>query len=156
MSTARKVVEVTPLQVALMGAIAAERDRRQKASGLDMADFLDTQEYQALAAVGRIVEGYLDTAPDAPTVNHEAEVRAAATHDTASELRANVRDLERKAADQRDQFVAAGCIIAALVRQLDSHGAVVPYLPNIPAAQQSAAMRMLAAVGLDCNGRRVA
>jgi len=66
MSGARKVVEVTPLQVALMGAIAAERDRRQKASGLAMGDFMATREYQALAAVGRIVEAYLDTAPEVP------------------------------------------------------------------------------------------
>lgn len=47
-------------------------------------------------------------------------------------------------------------IIAALVRQLDSHGAVVPHLPNVSPRQQSAATRMLAGVGLDCNGRRVA
>ena len=96
----------------------------------------------------------LTEAPERTT--HEAEVRAAADHDTASELRANVRDLERKAADQRDQLAAAGSIIAALVRQLDGYGAIVPHLPNIPAGQQSAATRMLAGVGLDCNGRRVA
>ena len=86
---------------------------------------------------------------------HEAEVRAAADYDTASELRANVRDLERTAADQRDQLTAAGCIIAALVRQLDSHGAIVPHLPNLPPGLQSTAMRMLRGVGLDCNGRRM-
>ncbi len=55
-----------------------------------------------------------------------------------------------------DQLAAAGAIIAALVRQLDSYGAIVPHLPNVSPGQQSAAMRMLAGVGLDCNGRRVA
>ena len=60
-----------------------------------------------------------------------------------------------EAADQLDQLAAAGCIIAALVRQLDSHGAIVPYLPNLPPGQQSAATRMLAGAGLDCNGRRM-
>ena len=58
-------------------------------------------------------------------------------------------------ADQRDQLAAAGSIIAALVRQLDGYGAVVPHLPNVSPGQQSAVTRMLAGVGLDCNGRRV-
>lgn len=58
--------------------------------------------------------------------------------------------------DLRDELAAAGSIIAALVRQLDSHGAIVPHLPNVSPGQQSAAIRMLAGVGLDCNGRRVA
>ncbi len=58
--------------------------------------------------------------------------------------------------DAADQLAAAGAIIAALVRQLDSYGAIVPHLPNVSPGQQSAAIRMLAAVGLDCNGRRVA
>ena len=60
-----------------------------------------------------------------------------------------------EAADQLDQLAAAGCIIAALARQLDSYGAIVPYLPNLPPGQQSAATRMLAGAGLDCNGRRM-
>ncbi len=55
-----------------------------------------------------------------------------------------------------DQLAAAGAIIAALVRQLDSYGAIVPHLPNVSPGQQSAATRMLAGAGLDCNGRRVA
>lgn len=62
---------------------------------------------------------------------------------------------ERTTHEASDQITAAGAIIAALVRQLDSYGAIVPHLPNIPPGQQNAATRMLAAVGLDCNGRRV-
>ena len=76
--------------------------------------------------------------------------------DTASELRANVRDLERKAADQRDQLTAAGLIIARLVSLLQQprpHTAPLPYLPNeIPATMQVPVMQLLRAAGLDMHG----
>jgi len=66
----------------------------------------------------QLVQAHLSAAPDAPTV---------------------------EPADQRDQLTAAGSIIAALVRQLDGYGAIVPHLPNVSPGRMTAFMGKVSA-----------
>lgn len=80
------------------------------------------------------------------------------TGPTESELVADLRqeltDRNEAIKRQADELVAAGAMIALLVRRLDAYGAISLHLPNEVAPQQLAAFRMLAGAGLDATGRR--